>query len=208
MPTWFKVVVVSILILSVSSLIWFIAGSTAYFQRGMDIVGTAYLILIAVPLLGLVLGFTQILLEGWTPATSVHHFGVFVGILLSIVLCVILIHSVASNGWTEKKIESDSLKITADGKYEYRIELINLFQSNSNARLYLKEVESEEEKYIPINIQTREINSLIVGKVNNWVILEPAKNSSRYFLSTTEKLRLPQEQFEIDVEKGSSRKLE
>lgn len=50
----------------------------------------------------------------------------------------LLITVFSTQGWLTEKITSDSLKITADNKYEYRVELINVFLINSHARLYVK----------------------------------------------------------------------
>ncbi|MNC29594.1 hypothetical protein D3C75_778450 [compost metagenome] len=208
MPLWLKVLVIIIILFSALSFLWFLFGSTAYFQRGMDIVGTTYLLLVGIPILLLILLFTVLLIKGAVPSSGVHYIGLCVVLVISTILSVVLIHGVNSSGWAKEKIESDSLKITADGKYQYHIDLINLFQRNSHARLYLKDVSTGEEKFIPVNIQTRQIKTLAVGKVNHWIILESTDVPSRYILSTTEKLRISAEKFEINVSTGASSRLD
>jgi len=107
-----------------------------------------------------------------------------------------------------EKIESDSVKVTVDKKYEYRIDLINLFQRNSHARLYLKDLGSGKETYIPVDIQTSKIVGLVVGKVNHWVMLEPTDNSfQQYILYTTRELGIPEEKFKIDTIAGTSSRM-
>lgn len=208
MPIWLRLFIIGIIVLSASSFLWFVIGSTAYLQRGMDVIGTTYLLIAGIPVLLFGVLFAVLLIKGWTPTSGVHYIGIFVGLVTSIVLSTILIHSVNSHGWTKDDIENDTLRATVNGKYEYRIELINLFQRNSNARLYLRDVGSGEEKYIPVNIQTRRIVTLGVKDVNHWIILEPTDEPSRYFLSTTKELRIPEEKFEIDIRAGTSKRLQ
>ncbi|MNJ49660.1 hypothetical protein D3C77_449050 [compost metagenome] len=130
------------------------------------------------------------------------------GVGLPILLSAVLIQSVNTHGWTNEKIRSDTLKISADGKYEYRVDLINLFQRNGHARLYLKNVSTGEETYITTEIQVRKIKTLAVGEVNHWIKLEPTDNVSHYILNTTKELGIPEEKFEIDIATRTSRKLE
>lgn len=207
MPFWLKILVVLIIVFSTSSLLWFLFGSTAYFQRGMDIVGTTYLLLVGIPIILLILLFTILLIKGAVPSSGIHYIGLCVVLVVSIILSVVLIYGVNSSGWAKEKIESDSLKITADGKYQYHIDFINLFQRNSYARLYLKDISTGEEKFIPVNIQTRQIKTLVVGKVNHWIILESTDVPSLYILSTTDKLRISAEKFQINISEGASSRL-
>lgn len=110
-------------------------------------------------------------------------------------------------GWFKDTIRSDTLKNTTDQRYEYRIDLVNLFQKNSYATLYLKNTASGEEKNIPIDIQTKKITGIGIKEINNWGTLEPTDIFSLYILSTTEELRVPEEKFEIDIKKGTSSRL-
>lgn len=208
MPMWLRLLLIAIIILSASSFLWFLLGATAYLQRAMDIIGTTYLLVAGIPGLLFAILFTVLLIKGWIPTSGVHYIGICIGLVISIILSAILIYSVNSHGWTKEEIQSDSLKITVDGKYEYRIELINLFQRNSNARLYLRDVGSDEEKYIPVNIHTSKIVVLGVKDVNQWILLEPTDKPSRYFLSTTKELGITEEKFEIDIAARTSRRIE
>lgn len=208
MHGWLRLLIVLVIICSAASLVWFLLGATAYLQRDMDIIGTTYLMLVGIPLFLLALFFAMLLVKGWKLQGGLqYHVGIIVGLVISIGLSAILIHSVNSSGWTKERIQSDSIKTTIDSKYEYRIDFINLFQRNSRARLYVKDINSGEEKYIPISIQTRKIIGLGVGKVNHWVLLEPIDESSHYFLSTTNNLRIPEEKFVVDIKAGTSIRL-
>lgn len=208
MPVLLRLFLIVVITFSASSLVWFLLGATAYFQRGMDIIGTAYLVGPGILVLLLVFLFSMLLLKGWIPRSKGDYVGICIGLLFSILISVALIQSVSTNGWANEKIRSDTLKMTADQKYEYRVDLINLFQRNSNARLYLKDISSQEEMYIQTEIQSRKIVGLKVSKINHWVKLEPTDNSSLYILHTTAALGIPLEKYEINIETRTSIKLE
>lgn len=174
----------------------------------MDIIGTTTFWGAGIPILLFAVLFTILLIKGWTPTSGGDYVEICVVLVISTILSVALIQSVSTNGWAKEKVESDSIKVTDDENYEYRIDLINLFQKNSHARLYLKDVGSGEEIYIPVDIQTREIAVLGVRQVNHWVMLETTKNASHYIMYTTEDLGLPEEKFEIDIRAGTSKKVE
>ncbi|WP_438349580.1 hypothetical protein ACP8HI_02570 [Paenibacillus sp. FA6] len=208
MRVWFRLILIAIIIFSASSFVWFLLGSTAYFQRGMDIIGTTTLGGAGIPILLFAVFLTILLIKGWAPTSGLDYVGICVVLVISTLLSAALIQSVSTHGWANEKIKSDSIKITTDEKYEYRIDLINLFQKNSHARLYLKDVGSGEEMYIPVDVQLRKIAAIGVSEVNHWVMLETTKNSSHYIMYTTEDLGLPEEKFEIDIRAGTSSRLE
>jgi hypothetical protein len=207
MQVWLRLLIIAIIIFSASSFVWFLLGSTAYFQRGMDIIGTTIFWGAAVPVLLFVGLFAILLIKGWTPTSGGQYVAIFIGLLISILLSAALIQSVSTHGWANEKIESDSVKITADKKYEYRIDLINLFQKNSHARLYLKDLDSGKVMFIPVDIQTGKIVGLGVKKVNHWVMLEPTDIASQYILYTTKELGITEEKFKIDILTGTSSKV-
>lgn len=207
MRVWIIIPILVVILFSLASFVWFLAGSTAYFQRGMDIIGTTYLWGAGIPVLLFAAMFALLLIKGWIPASGGGYVGISVGLLLSILISISLIQSVSTNGWAKERMESDSLKVTADGKYEYRIDLFNLFQKNSHAQLYLKDVSTGEEIYIPTEIQSRKIKGLAVGKGHHWVRLEPTDNATLYILSTTKELPIPEEKFEIDMRAGTASRI-
>jgi len=208
MQVWLRFLIVLVIIFSATSFLWFLLGATAYFQRGMDIIGTTYFWGGGIPVLLFAVVFTVLLIKGWTPTSGTDYVGMCIGLVLTMLLCAALIQSVNTHGWANEKIRSDTLKTSTDGRYEYRIDLINLFQRNSHARLYIKDVTTGEEKFIPTEIRTRKIKTLAVGQVNHWIVLEPTDESSRYILSTTKELRIPEEKFAIDIRAGTSSRLE
>ena len=123
------------------------------------------------------------------------------------IICMLLLtpplyNSVNTNGWLTERVMTDSIQITTDGHYEYRLEIINIFQRNSYARLYLKNISNAEEKRIRLPLPIYEIKGIIRDKVNHWIKLEPSSKADRYILYTTEDFPLLEERFEIDVKSG------
>ncbi|WP_019909811.1 hypothetical protein [Paenibacillus sp. HW567] len=99
--------------------------------------------------------------------------------------------------------------MTTDQKYEYRLDLINMFQKNSHARLYVRDAVSDEIKNIDVEISTRTIVVYTEKSYGtHWGYLEPTNEPDRYILNTTEDLGIPEEKFEVDIEKGVSKRLE
>ena len=117
----------------------------------------------------------------------------------------LLFRSVNTSGWLYDRITSDPLRLTSDGKYEYRIDLINLFQKNSKERLYLRQVSTGEERFIPLHLNSREIHGIGIPNDNDWswAILCPTESAYIYDLMTTEMLPVGIKRFEINVEKGT-----
>lgn len=202
-----RILSITLSIAGILSFAWFLLGSTAYFQRGMDIVGTTYLWGGGVPLLLLCILFMVLVIKKWTPMDTSDYVGFYATATISVLLSAALAQSVATQGSVEK-FRSDTLKITTDGAYEYQIDLINLFQRNSRAQLYLKHVSTGEEQRIPLSIQTQEMITLSMGKVNHWARLEPTEDKMQYILHTTEELGIPEESFIINVEEGRVSRLE
>lgn len=208
MRFWLRGILLLLFLLCSSSFFWFVYNATAHFQRGMDLIGTFILVGGGLPILLLAVMFITLLVKGWTPKNSSGYVGICIGAVLSIVLGAALMNSVSEYEWAKVKIKSDTLKITADGLYEYRIDLINLFQRNSNSRLYVKDRKTKQEKFLQVDIRTNKIGALGVSEHNHWVHLEPANHVGRYILNTTKDLGIAEEKFEVDLVKGTLRRLE
>ncbi len=205
MHLWLKSLWLVATMFSAASLIWFIFGSTANFQRPLDLVNSVTLTFVGIPSLLLTATSVVLLLKKWNPAASgLAYIGFYSGVIVLLVLSMVLIKSVSSQGWLTEKVTSDSLKITSDEKYQYRIDLINLFQKNSYAKLYVKNVATNEEVSIPVDIETDKIVGLGIKETNNWVTMEPSEASNRYVLYTTKELGIPEEKFKIDIASRTS----
>lgn len=209
MSTWVKIVWLFAIIVNIVSLIWFLLGSTANFQRPLDLINTVTLITVWVPSLLLVVLSTILFIKGWV-ASNFKHIGVWLILLALLFFAVPLFKGVNTEGWLYDHITSDPIKITSDGEFEYRTELINLFQKNSRERLYLRNVSTGREMYIPIDINTTEIYGIWVREGDDWMwaLLSPTDVPNQYELTTTEILRVPKNKFLIDIGTGTSQRLE
>ncbi len=80
---WFRLLMIATILFSVSSFMWFLLGSTAYFQRGMDIIGTTFLWGAGIPGLLFSILFIILLIKRWAP-TSGTDYGGFSPIFISV----------------------------------------------------------------------------------------------------------------------------
>jgi hypothetical protein len=205
---WLKILWVVAIVINTASLAWFLLGTTANFQRSLDLIATVTLIFFWIPSVILTTWSIRLLIKGWSPASNVAYTGFFFGVSLLLLFSFFLFQGVNTRGWLTEKITSDSLKLTSDKKYEYRIDLINVFQKNSHARLYIKNVSTGKEMNVAVDNHTDKIVSYGSSKEGmNWVLMEPTQLPNRYYLYTTRELRIQEEQFEIDVGTETSRRL-
>lgn len=100
------------------------------------------------------------------------------------------------------------MQITTDGQYEYQLELVNLFQKNSNARLYIKRISDGEEMHIPLDMHLNKIKGLSEEKVNYWVMMDGTFEKDKYIMHTTSKFPLPDKKYKVDLEKREAVKTE
>ncbi|WP_219834744.1 DUF4163 domain-containing protein [Paenibacillus sp. R14(2021)] len=203
---WIRVIWIAAVLINLSGVIWFILGSTANFQRGIDLITTVVMMYFGAPSIVLIVVSMVLLLKRWSPLKW-GKIGVIGIIICMLWLTPPLYESVNTSGWLIENVQTDTLQKTADGRYEYNIELVNLFQRNSYARLYLKSVSMSAISRIRVDIPLNEIDGLSIGEVNHWIKLEPYLEEGKYLLYTTEDFPLPGERFEIDVKKGKAVRL-
>ncbi|MOA32227.1 hypothetical protein D3C78_1534280 [compost metagenome] len=145
----------------------------------------------------------------WVPSGSFGYGIVGFIIFLLIIFSIPLIDGVRTSGWLYENIQGDSIKLTEDGKLEYQLEIVNFRQKNSYERLYVKFVLTGEEKIIPLEIATEDSDGLSRGRHEwGWVIMNPTEIPSIYELSTTKYLNMSQKKFIINVETGTSERIE
>ncbi|NEN87132.1 hypothetical protein [Paenibacillus elgii] len=203
-----RVIWALVILVNLSAVMWFILGTTANFQRGIDLVSTVVLVYFGIPSILLIILSIILLFKRWPSSSSWSIIGVFIIIICMLSLSSILFKNVNTSGWLTENITTDTLQTTADGQYEYQLELINLFQKNSYARLYLKNVSTGEEIRIPLEIPVTNIRGLSEGKVNYWIALEATSKRDVFILYTTSKFPLPNEKYEIDVKIGKAMKVQ
>lgn len=201
------------------SLIWFLFGATSFFSRGIDLVETANLVFIGVPAFIFVALSILLLQKNWVPANIILQMILVLIITIpSIMLSITLFRNTTTKGWLVENVTSDSIQITTDGNYEYRLDLINMFQRNSRARLYVKDTSTDVEVTIPVDVSIKEIGAVNVPNNTHseetrqwlaWTKMTPTDKKNIYILTTTERLNKNKiEKFSVDLAAGSSQKTE
>lgn len=210
MKTWFKVIWYLAIIANVATFVWFIIGNTANFQRGLDLVGVPTLVVFGIPSIILVVSSILIMKKCVKPKLWIYAIACIIIYLLIFSVKPMAI-AVDKEGWLYDSIMSDPIKITCDGNYSYRLELINTYQRNSKERLYIKDNSTGEEFYILVKIYAsrRELNGYSLGIGDwAWALMEPTDVAEHYLLMTTENLEIPTKTFLIDIKARTSKPFE
>jgi len=195
------IIIITCTLFNIGAAAYFITGITAGFNRGLDILATSQVIMIWIPTLILTLVSVILSILCWHSSKAIHPV-IYIIVLISIFLSIMLITSVNPEGWLTEIVRSDTLRVTSDNQYEYKLDVINLFQKNSFARLYTKKLSTGEEKSIPIGIQTNKIIVLTTthGQDEFWILMEPTDIADKYIVETTERLnRNLYEVFEVNM---------
>jgi len=200
------------------AIIWFLLASTAFFNRGIDLVETFIFIFVWAPALVVTVLLWIWLRKGWMPKELNSQIMLLAIIIaLTIGFSTALFNRATPYGWLIPVVRSDWTQTTSDGKFEYRLEVINLFQRNARAQLYVRSIYTGDEMIIPTGINARELTTLpmhnrshseelILSRV--WSNLVPHETSATiYILSTTEILRINIERFEINMETGTAERI-
>jgi len=205
-----KIAWISITILSIFPIIWFVLGSTAFFNRSLDLIATAYLVSLWVPLLLLFILSTALLLVGWSPSSKDNFILLWILLLVIITLSLSVFRVVHTSGWLHDRIFSDPKRITSDGKYEYNTDLVNLFQKNSHERIYIRNVESGEKFYISVKLIDKRIHGIGISNDDDWAwtLMRPTDSPNQYELITTEELPVTKKRFLIDLSNNTSHFIE
>lgn len=196
--------ILAIIINSVS-LIWFILGASGFFMRGFDLIMTVLFMYLGIPSIILLI-VSVILLYKYKKDSMIVITTKFLLLVIFMVLAYNLYISVDKYGWLEPRIFSEEIKQTEDKKYEYKIELVNMFQKNSYARLYMRGMETNDIKYISLDINTRDIGGFSMDEIIIWGNLVPTEVNDIYLLYTTESFPFAKNQYLIDVNMKKSEK--
>ncbi|TQK53651.1 hypothetical protein FB479_109128 [Brevibacillus sp. AG162] len=204
MQWWLNITWIITVFVNLSGLIWFVLGSTASFQRDLDLISTVLLVYLGIPTIILCGLSFYLLYKKWSPTKWWEAIGVSLLMIAMLFMTPQFYKNVDTSGWLTDKVQTDSIQQTSDHRFEYCIELINLFQKNSTARLYLKNINTLEEVRIPLELPTKEVVGITWSSVNYFIKLEPTADSNIYLLTTTEGLPLATEKYEINVQEGTA----
>ncbi|OUQ89836.1 hypothetical protein B5G50_02770 [Brevibacillus brevis] len=203
MQLWLKKILIITVCFNLSGLSWFVLGSTANFQRELDLVSTVLLVYLGIPTIILCGLSFYLLYKKWSPTNWWEAIGVLLLMIAMLLMTPQFYKKVDTSGWLTDKVQTDSIQLTSDHRFEYCIELINLFQKNSTARLYLKNINTLEEVRIPLELPTKEVVGITWSSLDYFIKLEPTTDSNIYLLTTTEDLPLATEKYEINVQEGT-----
>lgn len=195
------------ILFNLGSLIWFILGASAFFMRGLDLIMTVLLMYLGIPSL-LLLTVSIVILFKKTLGNNRLFIIQCILIIALILFGYNLYKSVDEYGWFQTRTYSETIKTTDDSKYEYKIELVNMFQRNSYARLYMKNVKTEEISYISLDINTRDIGGFSMRQEVHWGELKYTEVEGQYLLYITEEFPFPMDRFFIDMNKNTSETLD
>jgi len=205
------------------SMIWFVIGSTAFFNRNIN---TFILTFVWIPAL-IFVSFSIFILKK-NPFPENMKISVQIIIISLIVIFSIgftMTHIAAGNarGGIRTQIARDWIQVTTDGKYEYRIEVVNQFQRNNRVRLYVKSISTDEEMLIPIYIQKNEQPWMSGGEgsihpppetLPSWALSSTmiSSESENIYILTTNIFKILGETYdriiEIDIEARAARRIE
>ena len=169
MPAIIKIIWIIAVIVVFVSLMWFLLGTTSFFRRGIDLPTTYLFITVWTPALLFTILSVILLTKGWIPASLIARIGLLAAVILfSLAFSSTLFKNVNTQGWLSERVKIDYTQITDDEKYEYRIEIVNMFQRNSYVRLHVKNASSSEEFTIILDIPIREIGAVQGGEESQY----------------------------------------
>ncbi len=205
MLSWLKISLGTLGVCGVALVVWMLLGYTANFQRTPDLVATVTLFMIALPLF--LLSLLCLL--------SVTGSKIRLRLPLHLVLsgATVLMGIVAWNdartidrvGWLEPYVQSDTLKITQDGRYVYQVEVANLAQRNRSARLFVEKREGGWEQRIPLKLSAQEMRDMVYSG-SDWGQLAAGEGDYDFVLSPTDEMPEADWQFEVDLKNGQAHK--
>ena len=209
----FKIIWIAAIFTVISSLICFLISTTAFFNRGIDLVATVIYIYVWFPAFILLAISIIFLIKKKIPSTKRGQiFVIILIIFLSGAFSTTLFYYSNIGGIFKDKVISnwsnrDSMQITSDKKYIYQLELINLFQRNSRARLFIKNIINGEKMLISLDMTTNTIYG-VSPNLFPWVEMFPSEDSDYYALYTTRSLKEGIEIHEINMNTRTSRRIE
>lgn len=121
----FKGIWIIAIAINVASLLWLIVGSTANFQRSMDIV--AIYTLFSIGIFSIIVISLSIFYLIKTKKQNIGIAGCAIACVFSLLLlgCSYMNQDgVDERGWLYDSVNQDPIKSTVDGKYDYRLEII------------------------------------------------------------------------------------
>jgi len=175
---------------SVFSMIWWYYGATNGFNRGLDLIAWVTMMYSIIPLA--VVTFFSLLYAIYT-VKDYKKCKKTASMVVVVVFALIMIpysifintHPSLRQGPVRDFVRSDTIRPTDDGLFEYRLDLINLFQGNARARLFVRDLTTGEEVYIPLMLPLWEVGGILIpgGNANFlWARMRQGEQEGQYIL--------------------------
>ena len=129
------------------SVLCFLLGTTIFFKPGIGLGMIIYYIFMWTPALIISAASWVLLKRGWEPSGQMLVVGL---VLLTAFFSFFLFREARISGWMREDIKRDWVQITSDGKYEYRVEVVNLHRFYNRVKLHLVDLSTNEAVSIPL----------------------------------------------------------
>lgn len=200
---WVQRILVIAILGNIASYIWLILTATANFQRGLDLIGTVVVVMYTTISL-MTLFFTISFLVHNTFSKGLVSNTVFISCtVVLLALTVNQFRAIEPAGWLTERIETHDLVTTSDQQYQYRLELVNTFQTNEKVRLYLKDIHTGKESKVNLAIDLGAAYG-IQSSDEGWVHMEPTNQPHQYIMTINDVLSIPKDTFLINTVQSTS----
>ena len=222
MKTIWIVAVIAVVV----SMLWFLFGSTTFFNRTPLESGPVTMLVylfVWTPALAFVVVSIRLLKKDSIPSEiSLQIIFSTLIVIVAVFFVIFFLRITPTDGWLTEKVEKNNvLQTTEDDRYEYELAMINPWLRSSSERLYVKDLSTGEEMMISVDIGYRGIPSrpakgqskyVSADKIlwDAWVTLAPSETSDTiYILTTTERMKVPEIMvFEVNMETRTSKRIE
>ncbi|CAM4107896.1 hypothetical protein GCM10007362_34090 [Saccharibacillus endophyticus] len=186
--------------------IWMVLGYTAAFQMIPDLIGTVVMVLEGIPML--LLSVLSLIMSFGRPRWSGRILRILV-LSASIFLISIAWNSVkelSPEAWLTERVDSNMFKITEDDRYVYQIEIVNRYQRNEHARLFVERRIGAQEKYIELDLSSAEMSGMLYSEYD-WGELTLKQGKYIYLLSPSPERGNADWQFEVNMADWTAKRI-
>ena len=215
MQTATKVIWIIAVAVAVVAGLWFLY-LVQYNRTKIGPAGPYTLYFICIPTLIFAIASIVLLIKGIVPTNTIAQ---IILVLFLIIFSLVFSGTLLRQPSFEKQMQEteernrqfldENRKTTVDGKYEYMLYLVGTLTDTPRSHISIRDIANEERKNISIDFKMEDIKPDAVELSSALLIeLSPTDQENIYILTTTPYLKDEIETFEIDMEAGTSRKIE
>jgi len=132
----------------------------------------------------------MILILSFMRGLKTSNYAMIVYLLLSLFLyvaAIFLVWSTRSFELREDRVFTDTPQVTKNGRYEYHLELVNLFRGTAESRVVIRDLETGNNNLIQIEFGNIGRSPIALGRSGDfhWIYKETTDVDGIYRLSTT-----------------------